>query len=360
MPSKHPAEADLLQAIAQTRSARVRQLLRATPELARGWKPIMDAAFTGWAEGVRLLLAAGADANQVSPNSHRHTPLVRAVEWKKTNSRTSGHREVVHALLDAGADSLQRGGVHQWTPLAHALMSDEADLARLLVPVHALDLPHAAMAYDVVLVRKLLRRQGAPGDVRDAVGRNALHYLCASGLHRRQGSSAALAIAALLLDAGADVDAQQTNLIEEGWAGTPLWWAVAWQQHYGLAEHLLHAGAAAQPALFAAAVDGDEGTLKLLLAHGARLEHRIEGRTVLMDIMRFKRPRHLALLLAAGADARAADADGNTALHFAVQSAVRPEAVALLVQHGADPSCRNAAGASPRSLAKQLGRKLPL
>jgi ankyrin repeat protein len=322
------------------------------------WKPIMDAAFAGDAAGVAQQLGRGVAVDVRSPNSHRHTPLVRAVEWKKSIPRTTGHHAVAEALLAAGANPQLTGGVHRWTPLAHALMGDEADLVRLLLPHGPHDLAHLAMAHDTKGVRAALRRKATVVEARDEVGRTALHYLAASGLHRRHGSAQALAIAGLLLDAGADPNAAQSNLVEDGWVATPLWWAVGWQDHKALAERLLAAGADAQPGFFAAAFDGDEDMLALLIDHGARVAHRVQGRTVLMDLMRFKRPRHVAFLLARGADARATDAQGDTALHAGVRTGVRPDVLALLIAHGADPDQANAAGETPRALAKALGRVL--
>ena len=68
------------------------------------WKPVMDAAFAGDAAGVARQLARGVPVDVRSPNSHRHTPLVRAVEWKKSIPRTVGHRAVAEVLLAAGAN----------------------------------------------------------------------------------------------------------------------------------------------------------------------------------------------------------------------------------------------------------------
>ena len=98
----------LASAIAAGDAKAVARLLAKTPALALGWKPIMDAAFAGHAPVVAVLLDAGADPNVVSPNSHRHRPLVRASEWKSTIPRTAGHRAVVELLLQRGADPALR------------------------------------------------------------------------------------------------------------------------------------------------------------------------------------------------------------------------------------------------------------
>lgn len=348
----------LLTAIEANDLTKARLLLKKSPSSARHWKPIMDAAFAGSAPLVDLLLRQGADPNQRSPNSHRHTPLVRAVEWKKTIPRTDNHRQVVEVLLKAGADPELTGGVHQWSPLAHAAMSDEAGLWVLLGKQRPLDLAHGAMLYDATAVKRRLNKEE---NSTDAVGRNAFHYLCASGLHRKLGSSSALAIADILLDAGINVDAAQTNLVnEKGWCATPLWWAVGWQDHLALAERLLHAGANPNNAIFAAAFDGSAAMMHLLLQHGADLEHRVDGKTVLLSALGFKRSQHLQLMLAHGANANAKTAEGETALHIAVNLGVRPEAIGLLLEHGADATQRNHFGETAIDCARRLKRDAAL
>ena len=47
----------------------------------------MTAAFTGSTEIVRLLVEHGADPNVISRNNHRHRPLHRVLEHKKTIPR---------------------------------------------------------------------------------------------------------------------------------------------------------------------------------------------------------------------------------------------------------------------------------
>ena len=345
----------LASAIAAGDAQAVARLLAKTPALALGWKPIMDAAFAGHAPVVAVLLDAGADPNVVSPNSHRHRPLVRASEWKSTIPRTAGHRAVVELLLQRGADPALPGGMHRWTPLAHAAMSDEAGLVAVLREGRRLNLQHAAMLLEERQVKKLLARDGSDADERDQVNRNALHYLAASGLFRRLGSQPALRIASDLCAAGADVHAAQTNISEIGFDATPLWWSVSFQEHPALAEYLLSQGASPQPGWFAATFNGNVGILDLLLAHGAVIDARVDGRTALHDLLRYRRPRCVPWLLDHGADANAATASGDRPLHFAVTSGARPETVAALLDAGADPALRNAAGATAASLAGLKG-----
>lgn len=336
--------------------AEVARLAAAHPQAARGWKPIMDAAFAGSAAVVGVLLDAGADPDVVSANGHRHTPLVRACEWKRTLPRHAGHRAVVELLLARGADASRAGGVHRWTPFAHAAMGDEAGLVDALAESAPADLRHAAIACDVAAVRRHLRRTAA--DARDAVGRNALHYVAASGLFRRLGSGPAIAVADLLLAAGADVDAAQSNLVEDGFVARPIWWALGWHGHAALVERLLAAGASGQEAVFAGIHRGEFALLERLLAHGVSLDHRVHGLTPLHELLKWNRPgRAVAWLLAHGADANARGPGGATPLHFAADAGVRADVVALLREHGARADVRDDLGRLPQDVARARGRE---
>jgi ankyrin repeat protein len=78
--------------------ARVKRILAANPELARGrkgeWGPLHWAADGGHNELVLLLLAHGADINQ--PLANGATPLYLAVQWNR--------RRTVGLLLARGAN----------------------------------------------------------------------------------------------------------------------------------------------------------------------------------------------------------------------------------------------------------------
>ena len=102
------------------------------PEAARHWKPIVDAAFKGRADMVRVLLAAGADPDVVSGTASRHTPLTRVTQHHATIPRHSGHVEVVTALLEAGADPNLRGGPLDVEPLAYAAMTPKQEFVDAL------------------------------------------------------------------------------------------------------------------------------------------------------------------------------------------------------------------------------------
>src|SRR5690606_36221286 len=74
----------------------------------------------------------------------------------------------------------------------------------------------------------------------------------------------------------------------------------------------------------------------------------------LIDSIRGGELDQAQLLLERGADANAAEANGTTALHWAVNRGDR-ELVAALIKAGADVNARNASGASAMSEAALLG-----
>lgn len=97
---------------------------RVTAYSSDGFFPLGLAAFFGHADGVRLLLARGADVRAVARNPMKVQALHSAVAAKSA--------EIVRLLLEAGApvnDAQQDG----WTPLHGAVHNGEADIVRLLL-----------------------------------------------------------------------------------------------------------------------------------------------------------------------------------------------------------------------------------
>lgn len=164
------------------------------------------------------------------------------------------------------------------------------------------DLASAAAAGDAARVRALAVRT----DV-DARGRDDLTLLQWALLKRSVGGLAAL------LDAGADPS-------RIGVDGSSVW----------------HQAAAAD----------DPAYLRALLAArpaGADVRHARTGATPLMAALMAGRDAQRRLLLEAGADVRAADTQGDTALHVAAKINDAQAALDLL-QAGADPLMRNGRG----------------
>src|SRR5262249_27247248 len=108
------AEKELFRAVKAGNSTRVQELLQADPSLvhaadAAGGTPLHHAAWNGPGEVARLLLAAGADVNAQSRNTHYGgTPLHAAAHGNQ--------RAVAGLLLARRADPRARSG-NDRTPL---------------------------------------------------------------------------------------------------------------------------------------------------------------------------------------------------------------------------------------------------
>ncbi|MCD7098104.1 ankyrin repeat domain-containing protein [Stenotrophomonas sp. MMGLT7] len=106
-----------------------------------------------------------------------------------------------------------------------------------------------------------------------------------------------------------------------------------------------------------AAVLPDLRLLRELIARGVDVNHPHRGMTPLLAATRDSwhgRPDAVMTLLANGADPRATDGDGNTALHHAARSS-DPGVAALLRDAAADLDALNHDGLSPLALACQAG-----
>jgi ankyrin repeat protein len=158
-------ELDIFDAASVGRTARVAELLDADPALLNaysrdGFFPLGLAAFFGHPDTVRLLLARGADVNQVARNAMRVQPLHAAVGGRSL--------EAVRLVVEAGAavNAAQQEG---WTPLHAAVHQKNAELTRYLLahgadPKQANDAGKSAIGLAAeegsVEILKLLKGQG--------------------------------------------------------------------------------------------------------------------------------------------------------------------------------------------------------
>ena len=329
------------------------------PAAARHWKPIVDAAFAGRADMVRLLLAAGADPNVVSATGSRHTPLTRVTQHHATIPRHAGHVDVVAALIEGGAAPDLRAGPLDLEPMAYAAMTPHAPFIAAIAARHdagvSIGIHLAAILLDGTRLDGLLHdRALARAD--DSQGRKPLDYVAWSGFWKTPGRDAQ-ACATMLLDAGARVDDGE-EIVEgdEVFRATPLWRTLSWQRNYPLAELLLQRGADPNNAVFSVTYQGAVEGCELLDRYGANWEQTFHGRTPLMDLMYFRKPGGSAWLIERGVDVRAKDAAGKTALHYAAAQGVRADYVERLLAGGADPHDLDDDGKTPLDYAKEKKR----
>lgn len=326
------------------------ELLDDQPGLAGDWQPIMTASFAGRPEAVELLLERGADPNVRSANNHRHRPLHRVIEHKKTAPKHAGHDAVVALLLAHGADPNLRGTWMDMPALELACVGRETRFMAPLLAHGAHDSIYAAAARaELERVRALLAEDLLLARRADQNGWDALQYLCA--VEADDGDAAARReVAALLLDGGADP-------VE----------AVGWAACTGQTEIIRMIMARGGPppdahGLTHAAENGFTDILKLAKDHGADLNDNTGnghhgGHGPLGSMLLMRRSKGLAWLLENGADPnRVYDETGRTALHIAVIAGCAPQVIATLLRHGADPSLRDAAGRTALDWANALGK----
>jgi uncharacterized protein len=311
-------------------------------EGVRGQTALMWAAALGHAGVVRQLLAhhAGVDLldwpNDQKPMEEREgrlppggAPLpaggLSALQFAARN----GQVDAVAALLEAGA-RVNQADAQGWTPLLLAIVNTHYGTARLLL---------AKGANPGLANREGIAPLYAAVDMR-------VPDITARPLRPQLDATSNEELLEALLAAGAD-----PNQPVSGKGGL---------------------GAGATPFMRAARA-GDVVAMKLLLEHGAKAPLATsEGANALMIAAgmgrRFgARAQAVAesdldataqLCLAAGIDANAANAQGETALHAAVLAA-NADMVRVLLRHGARGDLRNKRGFTPLDIAQGKGRPAP-
>jgi ankyrin repeat protein len=337
--------------------------LRQAPELQH------DAPFEQW-RGTQvwafLQAARAGDAETITRMLADDATLVRASYWYMPAIHFAvreGHLEVVKLLAAAGADLSYRSSLYGNDTLL--MMTQERghqavaaylqeQLARQWqsrgeeLPIH-----RAASAGDLATVARCLAETPALARTGDHIGRSPFQRAMESG---------SIAVAALLLAHGAEVD--QPSFSSDDRLGGPgfrpvvlaLWYHPYWRQrnHYALAGWLL--GRGADYSITIAAAMGDIARVRQLLAGDKTLANQAEACG--------KRPLsaaaergHLAIvkeLLAHGAKPTLPEGPNCPHGHalWAASHGNHLEMAELLLQHGADPNGYVESSGTPTDAAK--------
>lgn len=376
----------LSDAIATSNFAQVRNLLEKGVDVNASsdgeQKLLHEAVYFGNKAMVEFLIDQGADVNAKARMGD--TPLHLAAE--------KGRAEIIELLLARGAD-INALGYLEVTPLHLAASNKQKDAVALLIAKGAninankgagsTPLHDAAMAGSKEIIAMMIEH-GADVRARDPLGLTPLHRAVYCG--DKQAIE-------LLLSKGSEVDAQDVNL------ATPLHWAASAgcieavklllasgadinaQNLEGLTPLRLaaknkrdevfqylnsQASAAVKKSnagdaeivkrLFEAARNGNKTLLEELLAKGADVNAREDGRTLAYQAVFSANKALVASLLAKGANANQAGRTGDTPLHGAAANGYS-DIVELLLQQNADVNAQNYQGETALHLAAAKGHK---
>jgi ankyrin repeat protein len=263
-----------------------------------------------------------------APAAALDAPAPRALPAELTEGTPDArlYAALRHGRVDAGLLALEAGAnAHalpapedrdqRTLPMLAALQGDLRLLRQLIARGADLNAAHHGLTPLLAATRDswhgrpeavmTLLANGADARQQDGEGNTPLHHAA---------RSTDPAVAALLLDAGAQVDTLNAERC------SALWVACA-SGNWRLARFLIEHGAKPEPAggqpvlLAAAGGDDDPGGVQLLLRHKARVDARGEGqRTALMQACAAGNAEIAGVLLDAGADRNAHDAHGRTPL----------------------------------------------
>ena len=361
---------------------------------------LKDGSVTVDADVLQLAVSRGHTAMLDVLLKTGHAPTTEEAATLLIAAVQSDSAPTLQQLLQVLPPASLNGAVREWSPLMHAvklgqLASVEAMIragaaADYRMPTTGGTVLMVAVQYTHPAAAGLLLKAGAPVEARDAQGWTALKWAAQSGnteiigalldagavVEAAEGEGSALMVAAENLRAEAvELLVARASPLEacdaQGWCATSI---AAASGHARILKCLLEAGASvlsrthtsARTALMAAALGGHTPAVQQLLAHAraqlgegldeaaaaARVvehvnERDAQGATALMLAAKNAHAATVALLLEAGADGNAADAQGHGPLEYASKRGALDVARALL-------------GASPPPTSQLLARALPI
>lgn len=171
------------------------------------WRRLHHACWAGDAPLVAELIAQGADVNQTAPTNWRQRPLHRTLEFRITEPKHAGHREVVRLLLAAGAEPHVRATALDWTPWELAVFAGEVEAEKLLRKAQLRAEPHPdGMSEEWLLAAARMPEEWVWRRLRPLEWHGAL-WKAATPLQMAVGHAGHWKVARRMVKRGADVNA---------------------------------------------------------------------------------------------------------------------------------------------------------
>lgn len=335
----------------------IRSILNSDPERVHDWKAILDSCYNGRAKSVGAMLKAGADPNVLSKTAHRHRPLHRVIEHKKTRPTHEGHEACVQILIEGGADSSARGCFTRVTALQLAAMGNETRFIPLLKKAMGkLDIFHACVLGEDKAVSKLLGDDSDLAKSTDENGWEPMMYVAASQMHWSDAAASGrlVRIAEQLIATGADPN---PSIVWGRWPLPALYYATGTGNHAALAKLMLESGADPNDgeSLHHSAENLFTECLDILLAHGGDLNKpdNDDHSTPLYFVLQYGGLKGIPWLLEHGADPNAKSGElGRTALHAAAARGCNDSILQMLIDHGVKVNAKDKVGSTALMIAE--------
>ncbi|HLY19289.1 MAG TPA: ankyrin repeat domain-containing protein [Bryobacteraceae bacterium] len=336
---------DLIQALRAGNLNQARAVIAADPKAAREPRAVGMAAGRAMLAALKLLKAAGADLNASWRNYRPVHALLQEEPHAAGGKPAPARLACLEWLLAHGADPEQLGAWPAARAIIVAAFVGSPEYVKVLGQGGAkIDGFAGAGLGDRKLVEKTLRARPDFARERDHGGLTALQI--AAGSRMPKGDR--LAIARLLIDAGAEVGALTRSWAQDVNAA----YFAAGAKNRAMFDLLLGHGADATDALTHGVWRGAFDLAESALSHGAVIDGATaNGKPLLNDLIRWGQIPPMKWMLEHGASPNVPDDGGWTAVH---QAASRGNARMLraVLDAGGDPNRRDKEGRTPREVAR--------